>query len=45
MNLLRGWPVLSLLATLLIAGALYIRWNRAGRPSGVEDVEAQAEAA
>ncbi|MFF4500404.1 amino acid permease [Streptomyces sp. NPDC001401] len=44
-NLLRGWPVLSLVATLLIAAGLYIRWNRAGRPTGIEDVEAQAEAA
>ncbi|TJZ57256.1 amino acid permease [Streptomyces piniterrae] len=43
-NLLRGWPMLSLAATLLIAGALYVRWARAGRPRGVEDVEAQAEA-
>ncbi|KIZ15793.1 amino acid permease [Streptomyces natalensis] len=42
-NLLRGWPVLSLAATLVIAGALYIRWARAGRPSGIEDIEAQAE--
>lgn len=43
-NLLRGWPVLSLAATLLIAGAFYFRWVRAGRPSGIEDVEARAEA-
>ncbi|MGW7328162.1 amino acid permease [Streptomyces sp. NPDC054840] len=43
-NLLRGWPVLSLAATLLIAGALYLRWARAGRPSGIEDIEARAEA-
>ncbi|MFE3634162.1 amino acid permease [Streptomyces cellostaticus] len=43
-NLLRGWPVLSMVATLLIAAGLYVRWNRAGRPSGIEDVEAQAEA-
>ncbi|MGW4298421.1 amino acid permease [Streptomyces sp. NPDC004376] len=42
-NLLRGWPVLSLVATLLIAVGLYARWNRAGRPTGIEDVEAQAE--
>ncbi|BDH07250.1 amino acid permease [Streptomyces seoulensis] len=42
-NLLRGWPVLSLVATLLIALGLYARWNRAGRPTGIEDVEAQAE--
>ncbi|MFF9396166.1 amino acid permease [Streptomyces griseoluteus] len=44
-NLLRGWPVLSMVATLLIAIGLFIRWNRAGRPTGIEDVEAQAEAA
>ncbi|MFG2306258.1 amino acid permease [Actinacidiphila glaucinigra] len=43
-NLLRGWPVLSLAATLAIAAALYVRWARAGRPSGVEDVESRAEA-
>ncbi|MFE0348832.1 APC family permease [Streptomyces griseoluteus] len=43
-NLLRGWPMLSMLATLLIAAGLYVRWNRAGRPSGIEDIEAQAEA-
>ncbi|WP_234367310.1 MULTISPECIES: amino acid permease [Streptomyces] len=43
-NLLRGWPVLSMVATLLIAAGLYLRWNRAGRPSGIEDVESQAEA-
>ncbi|MGW3248421.1 amino acid permease [Streptomyces sp. NPDC001070] len=44
-NLLRGWPVLSLAATLAIGGALYVRWVRAGRPTGVEDVESRAEAA
>ncbi|WP_248503051.1 hypothetical protein [Streptomyces sp. D2-8] len=30
-NLLRGWPMLSPAATLLIAGGLYVRWTRAGR--------------
>jgi hypothetical protein len=43
-NLLRGWPVLSMLATLLIAAGLYVRWNRTGWPTGIEDVKAQAEA-
>lgn len=43
-NLLRGWPILSLVATLAIGGGLYIRWIGAGRPSGIEDVEATAEA-
>ncbi|MFE7173255.1 amino acid permease [Streptomyces sp. NPDC057616] len=42
-NLLRGWPMLSLAATLLIAASLYLRWTRAGRPTGIEDVEARAE--
>ncbi|WP_150136224.1 amino acid permease [Streptomyces hyaluromycini] len=43
-NLLRGWPMLSLAAALLIAGGLYARWTQAGRPTGIEDVEAHAEA-
>ncbi|MCX4426441.1 APC family permease [Streptomyces mirabilis] len=43
-NLLRGWPMLSLAATLLIAAGLYARWTRAGRPTGIEDIEARAEA-
>ncbi|MFF4953263.1 amino acid permease [Streptomyces chattanoogensis] len=43
-NLLRGWPMLSLAATLIIAAGLYARWTRAGRPTGIEDVEARAEA-
>ncbi|WP_328635961.1 amino acid permease [Streptomyces canus] len=43
-NLLRGWPMLSLVATLLIAAGLYARWTRAGRPTGIEDLEARAEA-
>ncbi|GAA0672171.1 amino acid permease [Kitasatospora atroaurantiaca] len=43
-NLLRGWPILSLVATLLIGGGLFVRWIRAGSPSGIEDIEAQAEA-
>ncbi|MEV0535974.1 amino acid permease [Kitasatospora sp. NPDC050463] len=42
-NLMRGWPVLSLVATLLIGGGLYICWVRAGSPNGIEDVERQAE--
>lgn len=42
-NLLRGWPMLSLAATVLIAAGLYAQWTRAGRPTGIEDVEARAE--
>ena len=35
MDLLRGLPVISLAAALLIAGGLYARWARAGRPRGI----------
>ena len=38
-NLGRGYPLLSLLATALIAAGLHALWVRSGRPSGVEDVE------
>ena len=43
-NLGRGYPLLSMAATVLIAGALYALWRRAGRPAGVEEVERLAEA-
>jgi hypothetical protein len=42
-NLGRGYPLLSLAATALIAIALYILWQRAGRPTGVEAIERIAE--
>lgn len=42
-NLTRGWPLLSLLATVVIAAILYLRWTRAGRPSGLDDIEARTE--
>jgi hypothetical protein len=38
-NLGRGYPLLSLLATVVIAGGLYVSWVRQGRPSGIEQVE------
>lgn len=38
-NLGRGYPLLSLLATAIIAAALYALWIRGGRPSGVEQIE------
>ena len=38
-NLGRGYPLLSLLATALIAAVLYAPWVRSGRPSGVEQIE------
>ncbi|WP_329311168.1 hypothetical protein [Streptomyces sp. NBC_01262] len=41
--LLRGWPMLSLAATLAVGGALYVRWARAGPPTGIEDAESRSE--
>src|SRR5262249_3507017 len=38
-NLGRGYPLLSLAATVLIASALYLLWRRAGSPRGVEAAE------
>ncbi len=44
LNLTRGYPLVSLAASLLVSGLLYALWVRAGRPSGVSDVEAEAAA-
>ena len=43
MNLLRGWPLLSLAAALGIAGVLFALWVRAGRPRGIALAIQQAE--
>lgn len=42
-NLARGLPLVSLAASLAIAGGLYRVWVRAGRPGGIRDVAAEAE--
>ena len=42
-NLARGYPLLALAGTALIAGILYLRWVRAGRPAGLEEIERHAE--
>ncbi|MEY2848812.1 MAG: hypothetical protein RI885_1477 [Actinomycetota bacterium] len=42
-NLTRGTPLVSLAAALLIGGALFALWVRAGRPQGVRDVAAESE--
>jgi hypothetical protein len=42
-NLGRGYSLLSLAATALIALGLYALWRRAGRPTGVEELERLAE--
>jgi amino acid transporter len=43
-NLLRGYPLVSLAASLLIAGVFYALWVRAGRPRGVSQIEQLVEA-
>jgi amino acid transporter len=43
-NLARGYPLLALAGTGLVAGVLQWRWVRAGRPRGIEAVEREAEA-
>jgi hypothetical protein len=43
-NLARGYPLLAIGGTVLIAAVLYRRWVRAGRPRGIEEIEREAEA-
>jgi hypothetical protein len=38
-NLGRGYPLLSMAATAVIAATLYLLWVKAGRPAGIEEVE------
>jgi hypothetical protein len=42
-NLGRGYPLLSLAATAIIAIGLYLLWRRAGQPTGAEELERIAE--
>jgi hypothetical protein len=42
-NLARGYPLIALGATVVIGGVLYARWVHAGRPTGIESIEARAE--
>jgi Amino acid permease len=44
-NLARGYPIVSLVSALVIAGTLYALWARAGRPGRVAESEQLAEAA
>jgi amino acid transporter len=43
-NLARGYPLLAIGGTVLIAAGLHWRWVRAGRPRGIEEIERVAEA-
>jgi hypothetical protein len=38
-NLARGYPIISLIAALVVAGALHALWAKAGRPRGVAGAE------
>jgi amino acid transporter len=42
-NLARGYPLLSIAGTVLVAALLYWRWVRSGRPRGVDQVERHGE--
>jgi hypothetical protein len=42
-NLARGYPLIAMAGTVLVAAFLYWRWVRAGRPRGIEAVERTAE--
>ncbi len=42
-NLARGYPLIAIAGTVLVAGILHWRWIRAGRPRGIETVERSAE--
>jgi hypothetical protein len=43
-NLARGYPLLAIAGTVLVAAGLHWRWVRAGRPRGIEQIERVAEA-
>lgn len=42
-NLARGYPLIAIAGTVLVASVLYWRWVRAGRPRGIDTIERQAE--
>ena len=43
-NLARGYPLIAIAGTVLVAAVLYRRWVKAGRPRGIEAIERHAEA-
>lgn len=43
MNLERGYPIVSLLASAAIGAVFAWLWIRQGRPRGIAQVEAEAE--
>jgi hypothetical protein len=43
-NLARGYPLIAIGGTILVAAFLYWRWVRAGRPRGIQAIERDADA-
>ena len=43
-NLARGYPLIAIGGTVLVAAFLHWRWVRAGRPRGIQAIEREAEA-
>lgn len=43
-NLARGYPLIAIAGTVLIAAVLHWRWIRAGRPRGIDTIERKAKA-
>ena len=43
-NLARGYPLIAIAGTVIVAAFLHWRWVRAGRPRGIEAIEREAEA-
>ncbi|MGB0093748.1 MAG: hypothetical protein WBP81_14610 [Solirubrobacteraceae bacterium] len=44
MNLARGYPLIAIGGTILVAALLHWRWVQAGRPRGIQAIEREAEA-
>ena len=43
-NLARGYPLIAIGGTILVAAFLHWRWVQAGRPRGIQAIEREAEA-
>ena len=43
-NLARGYPLIAIGGTVLVAAFLHWRWVKAGRPRGIQAIEREAEA-
>lgn len=43
-NLARGYPLIAIAGTVIVAAFLFWRWVKAGRPRGIQAIEREAEA-